>query len=260
MDIGLLVGFILTWVLIVGSCLLGGSLSGYYDLPSVVLVVFGSTTLVFVTHPAGKVLGALRAAKKLFFPTHFDFPETINLLVSFAEKARRDGILALESASGEITDPFFKNAVQMVVDGTDPAIIEQILHAEIESTAERHDMNKSVYDALGKYAPAMGMIGTLVGLVVMLKNMSDPSAIGPGMAVALLTTLYGALISNGVTGPIADRMARLAGAEAGFRALIIRGILAIQAGDNPNTVRMKLKTALPPAQRTDSKPNLKLAA
>lgn len=260
MDLGLFMGFVLTWALIIGSAMLGGSLVGYYDLPSVVLVVFGSITLMFITHPASKVIAGALATKRLFFPDKFDFAGTIDTLVDFAEKARRDGILSLEAASADIKDPFFKSALQMVIDTTDPAVMEQILNSEIEAASERHEMNKSVYDAMGKYAPAMGMIGTLVGLVVMLKNMADPSAIGPGMAVALLTTLYGALIANGITSPLSDRMSKLSAEEAAYRSLIIRGIMAIQAGDNPNTVHMKLKIALPASCRTERKPALKLAA
>jgi chemotaxis protein MotA len=137
----------------------------------------------------------------------------------------------------------------MAVDGTDPEMIENILNNELDNMSTRHESYKAVLDNLGKYAPAMGMIGTLVGLVVMLGNMEDPSKIGPGMAVALLTTLYGALIANGLTGPMGDRLARRSAEEQMFKTIIIKGVMSIQSGDNPRIVEQKLQTFLPPASR-----------
>ena len=137
----------------------------------------------------------------------------------------------------------------MVVDGTDPELIEQIMANELDTMSERHALGKALFDTIGRYAPAFGMIGTLIGLVVMLKNMDDPSAIGPGMAVALLTTLYGALLANLVVLPIADKLGRRSQEEMLAKHIILRGVMSIQSGDNPRTVEHKLRTFLPPSVR-----------
>ena len=163
----------------------------------------------------------------------------------YAEVARRDGILALENVSDEISDPFLVSGIQMAVDGTDPVLVEQMLIGELDALAERHEKGKALLDTLGKYAPAFGMIGTLVGLVIMLQNMDDPSKIGPGMAIALITTLYGSLIANLVALPLSDKLSVRSAEEMLLKSIIIRGIMAIQSGDNPRIVEQKLKTFLP---------------
>ena len=174
------------------------------------------------------------------------------ILVGYAEKARRDGILSLEDTTRDLDDRFIVAGIQMVVDGNDPELIEQILESELDAMADRHENGKKLCDTIGKYAPAFGMIVTLIGLVVMLQNMYDPSKIGPGMAVALLTTLYGSLISNMVAGPIADKLAIRNAEELVIKGIIVRGIMSIQAGDNPRVVEQKLLSFLPPSLRTGS--------
>ena len=139
----------------------------------------------------------------------------------------------------------------MAVDGTDPELIEQVMDNELDSLMERHSIGKAMFDGIGKYAPAFGMIGTLVGLVAMLANMSDPSAIGAGMAVALITTLYGALIANAIAIPLADRLALRSSEEVLYKTIIIKGVMAIQSGDNPRTVEQKLRAFLSPSQRPE---------
>jgi chemotaxis protein MotA len=170
-------------------------------------------------------------------------------LVRFAEIARREGILALENHVDDMRDPFIVRGVKMAVDGTDPELIQQIMETELEALMDRHAQGKQLLDTIGKYAPAFGMIGTLLGLIFMLGNMDDPSKIGPGMAVALITTLYGALISNMVTGPVADRLAARDAEEVLVKSIIAAGVMAIQSGDNPRVVESKLLTYLAPAQR-----------
>jgi chemotaxis protein MotA len=148
-----------------------------------------------------------------------------------------------------IDDPFIVTGIQMAVDGTDPELIEQILTSELEAVEERHAGGKAIWDTVGRYAPAFGMIGTLVGLVIMLQNMDDPAALGPGMAVALLTTLYGAIAANLVALPIADKLGRRSDEELLLKNIIIKGVMSIQSGDNPRIVEQKLKTFLPPSLR-----------
>ena len=173
----------------------------------------------------------------------------IRQIVELAEVARRDGILALEGKVEDMGDSFLVGGIQMAVDGTDPEIIQVVMETELENVLERHEAGKGMLDALGRYAPAFGMIGTLIGLVAMLSNMDDPSKIGAGMAAALLTTLYGALLANILFLPMADKLALRSSEEALSKTIIIQGVMAIQSGDNPRTVESKLMTFLPPTQR-----------
>ncbi len=249
MDLGFLFGLIATWLLFYWACALGGDMSVYWDKPSFILVVGGSLTTLVYSFPAGYIKSLIGMAKKAVFATKYDYPALIAQLVSFAEIARRDGILSLENAVKELKDPFLIQGIRLAVDGTDPEMIEGILNEEVENLATRHETCKAMLDNVGKYGPAFGMIGTLIGLVIMLQNMDDPSKIGPGMAVALLTTLYGAMISNMITGPIGDRMARRSGEEVLYRTIVIKGVMSIQSGDNPRVVEQKLSTYLPPARR-----------
>jgi chemotaxis protein MotA len=249
MDVSSIIGIIAATVLLVWAMLLGGPLSTYWDQPSAIMV-FGGATGAFITcFPLGSVLNAWQVAKRFFLVPAGNCMALISDMVRYAEIARRDGILALENVTQQVRDPFVKSAIQMAVDGTDPALIEQILNSELDAMADRHADGKAVFDCLGKYAPAYGMIGTLVGLVVMLKNMSDPSTIGAGMAVALLTTLYGAVIANVFCLPMADKVAARSREELFYRSLVIKGIMAIQAGDNPRVVEQKLWSVLTPKER-----------
>ena len=187
--------------------------------------------------------------KKAFFHQEVSVEKLIRDIVGFAEVARRDGILSLENRAKEVDDPFIVSGIQMAVDGTDPELIEQIMNNELENLVERHEVGKALFDGIGKYSPAFGMIGTLVGLVVMLQNMDDPSKIGPGMAIAILTTMYGAIIANAIALPIADRLSRRSSEEVLLKMIIVKGVMAIQSGDNPRIVEQKLRTFLPPSMR-----------
>lgn len=249
MDLGILFGFLGTWVLITWALLGGGDLMMFVDTTSVILVIGASCTVVFYSFPARYVKGIFGVARRCFFSQTQSIEKLIEDMVSFAEIARRDGILSLENALKDIEDPFIITGIQMAVDGTDPELIEQIMENELENLEERHANGKAMFDAIGKYAPAFGMIGTLVGLVIMLKNMDDPSKIGPGMAVALLTTMYGAIIANAFALPMADRLAVRSSEEVLYKTIIIKGVMAIQSGDNPRIVEQKLRTFLPPSMR-----------
>lgn len=251
MDLGILYGFLGTWVLLMWALFGSGDITMFIDVNSLILVVGMTSTVIFYAFPAGNVKQIVKVIKRAVF---FSSPSTAKLiedLVSYAEIARRDGILSLESTAKDIEDPFIVLGIQMAVDGTDPELIEQVLTNDLENLAERHDIGKAVLDTIGKYAPAFGMIGTLVGLVIMLSNMDDPAAIGPGMAVALLTTMYGAIIANAMALPLADRMARRSAEEVLYRSIIIKGVMSIQSGDNPRIVEQKLRTYLPPSERTE---------
>lgn len=251
MDIATLIG------LLAGCALVGWSIiSGAQDkwmvfvnVPSILVVMGGTVAAAFISFPLKQVLSIAGIVKNAFLTSLPDPTQLIKDMVRYAEIARREGILALESVTNEIRDPFLVNGIRMAVDGTDPELIESILTSELETVVERHSMGKAVFDAIGKYGPAFGMIGTLIGLVIMLQNMDDPSKIGPGMAVALLTTLYGALLANLFALPLADKLSIRSQEEILIKSIIIRGVMSIQSGDNPRVVEQKLKSFLPPRAR-----------
>ncbi|MEQ9453290.1 MAG: motility protein A [Phycisphaeraceae bacterium] len=249
MDLGIIFGLIGTWLLIFWTLVLGGSLLTYVNIPSVVLVVGASLTVLFFVAPASRLKSLFPSMKRLFFYKAPPVDGVIDQMVAFAEVARRDGILSLENSIRDVDDPFIVRGIQMAVDGTDPELIEQIMDTELESLMERHESNKAMFEAMGKYAPAMGMIGTLIGLVAMLNDLSDPASIGAGLAVALLTTLYGSVVANAFALPMADRLGTRSAEEVIYKTIIIKGVMAIQSGDNPRIVEQKLKTFLPPHLR-----------
>jgi len=228
----------------------GSKFSAFIDYPSAAVVVGGAIAASFIAFPLKTMLSMHKVIMKVFKPYKQELAPVITQLVEFSEIARRDGILALENKTEEIDDPFVLLGIQMAVDGTDAELIESILRSEIDAVAERHRSGKSLMDTVGRYAPAFGMIGTLMGLIIMLGNMDDPNAIGPGMAVALITTLYGAVVSNMVFLPFADKLAFYSKRELQIREVILRGILSIQDGDNPRILEQKLKTVLPVAERS----------
>jgi len=249
MDLGTLFGIMGTWVLILWAMIQGGGLGVFVDTPSLIMVGGGTITVVFACFPMSYIKGVFKTLKKAFFHEAQSVEKLIEDLVAYAEVARRDGILSLENTTKDIKDQFVVRGIQMAVDGTDPELIEQIMISEVDNLVERHEVGKGIMDAVGKYAPAFGMIGTLVGLVIMLQNMDDPSKIGPGMAVALLTTMYGAVIANAFALPLADRLSRRSAEEVLFKTIIVKGVMAIQSGDNPRIVEQKLRAFLPPVSR-----------
>lgn len=245
MDVATLIGFIAGVGLILWAIMSKSQLGVFADGASVAIVLGGAAAAALISFPLGNLLGVLRVVKNAFFAKPQDASVLIKDLVSYAEVARRDGILSLENVVSDVKDPFIVSGIQMAVDGTDPELIQQIMSSELESVAARHEAGKALFDNLGKYAPAFGMIGTLIGLVVMLQNMDDPSGIGPAMAVALLTTLYGSLLANLVALPLADKLGKRSEDELLLKAIVIRGVMAIQSGDNPRVVEQKLKSFLP---------------
>lgn len=231
----------------------GGSLMAFWDTASAMVVIGGAIAATCIAFPMGALFLVPSVMKKVISPNVPELRPVIKQLVEFAEIARRDGILALESKTEEITDPFILLGIQMAVDGTDAELMEAVLRSEMEAVSSRHKTGKSLMETVGRYAPAFGMIGTLMGLIIMLGNMDDPAAIGPGMAVALITTLYGAMVSNIVFLPFADKLGFYSKRELEVREVIVRGILSIQDGDNPRVLEQKLNTFLPVAQRGDDK-------
>lgn len=234
------------WSLWAGT---GGNVGVYWDQPSAILVVGGTIFVVLMTQALDRYFGLWRVIRQGFFTRRQSVEEVIAKIVSLGERARREGVLSLESALDDIKDDFLANGVRLVIDGTGAAEIEQILNAELEAMDQRHSQGKAILDSIAKYAPAFGMIGTLMGLVAMLNNMDDPKKIGPGMAVAILTTFYGAMIANVFCLPLADKLSFRNEEEMLLRTIMLKGILSLQAGDNPRTTQAKLAVYLPVKKR-----------
>ena len=251
MDIATIIGSFLGWLLIIGAIFIGPvSMKSYLDVPSVLIVFGGAFGATLVGFPISRIKQLPSVAMKAITVKETSPKELIETIVGYAEVARRDGILSLESLTAEMDDQFIVRGIQMAVDGTDPELIEQIMEAELDNQMVRHATGKALFEALGRYAPAFGMIGTLIGLVAMLANMSDPAAIGKGMAAALLTTLYGACVANLMFLPVADKLAQRASDEVLIKTIIIQGVMSIQSGDNPRIVEQKLLTFIPPSSRS----------
>ena len=249
MDIATIMGIILgIGVLLYGIVDAKGG--GEFISPaSFAITIGGAVAATIISLPLAKMKGAVGVVKKAFLTKAQAPQELIKKLVGFAEVARRDGILALENVASNIKDTFLVSGIQMAVDGTDPDLIQTIMMNDLEAVEARHTEGKALFDNIGKFAPAFGMIGTLIGLVIMLQNMNDPSKIGPAMAVALLTTLYGALLANLFALPMAEKLGLRSRQEILLRMIVIKGVMAIQSGDNPRIVEQKLKTFLPNRSR-----------
>ncbi|MFM2486369.1 flagellar motor protein PomA [Celerinatantimonas yamalensis] len=247
MDLATLVGLIGGFAFVLMAILLGGNVSSFVDVPSILIVLCGSMFVVLMKYNLGQFLGAAKIAGKAFLFKVDKPDDLIQKAIELADSARKGGFLALEEA--EIPNPFMAKGVSMLVDGYDAEVVRSTLRKDIALTQERHEVGSSIFKAIGDVAPAMGMIGTLVGLVAMLSNMSDPKSIGPSMAVALLTTLYGAILANMVAIPIANKLDLRSGEEARNQALILDAVLGIQDGQNPRVIEGLLKNYLPASKR-----------
>ena len=245
MDKGGIIGAVLGWLLIIMAIAMGGG-SGFVNGPSLMITVGGAIAATLMHYPMQHVLAVMKVARKALFEHKQDPQKLFQQISDYATRARRDGLLALEDDIDKIDDPFMKKGFQMAVDGNTTEIMRSVLEDELTSMQERHQIGQGIFKALGAYAPAFGMIGTLVGLVAMLKNMSDPSSIGAGMAVALLTTLYGAMVANLIALPTAGKLEQRSQEEAALKSMVIEGIIAIQEGHSPRVVSEKLRAFLPP--------------
>ena len=249
MDIATIVGLFSGIGLIAVAILTGGDPIVFVSMSAAILVGGGTLAATLLNYPLGDVLSVMNTVKNAFFHKATT-PETlIEKLIGFATVARREGILALESHASDAGDEFLEKSIQLAIDGTAPDLIKDILTTEIAFMEDRHALGQAILVAMGTYAPAFGMIGTLIGLVQMLSGMEDPSSIGAGMAVALLTTLYGAMLANVLFLPAAGKLKVRTANELLAKEVIIEGILSIQSGDNPRVVEQKLKSFVSPAVR-----------
>lgn len=250
MDIGTLGGIIAGFALVGWAILSKGPLSSFIDPGSIVIVVGGAFSAIFVAFPLQNVLGMGKVFGKAMKNAEYDPGQIISKVIDLANVARREGLLALEEAVDEVQDEFLKKGVMLIVDGTDPELVKNILETDLGNVMDRHGKGKGLFEQLGALLPAFGMVGTLVGLVIMLKNLSDPSSIGPAMAVALLTTFYGSLFANLICIPVANKLDLKSKEEVLIREIMIEGLLSIQAGENPRIIEEKLKAFLSPSVRS----------
>ena len=255
MDPATIIGIVVALGAVFGALFMGGlnPIGIFFADPPSIILVFGGT--VGVTMASGTLPATINAIKVLIKAfTGGAVPESgddIKLLVEFAEVARKDGLLALEPKLADIEDPFFKKGMEMAVDGTDPESLREQLETDIGKTQERHKAGAGWFVTAAGFAPAMGMIGTVIGLVDMLGNLDDPSSLGPSMAVAFLTTLWGAFLANFIFTPIANKLKKMSTDEIAAREIVLEGILAVQAGNNPRAVAGMLASFLPPAAREE---------
>jgi len=249
MDLSSIIGLIFGLVLVAWGIMLGSSIVIFLDVPSACIVFGGTLASTLISFPLREIKSLISVTRNAFLHKAQKIPDIIKIILRFALKARREGILALESEIETVNDPFIIKSLQLAIDGTSPEIMEEVLRNEVSHVTERHALGQGMLKAMGYYAPAFGMIGTLIGLVQMLKNMNDPSSIGPGMAVALITTFYGAMLANLVCLPLASKLKIRADQETLVKEVVISGILAIQSGDNPRVVEQKLQVFIAPKQR-----------
>ena len=249
MDLATVGGIVFTMLIVVGVGIGPSRIALFIDIPSIAIVIGGTLGATFISFPLKKVLGIGGIVKNAFFAPVLDPIGIVKQIVEFAEQARREGILSLEAKAHEIKDDFLKKGIQLAVDGTEPELIKDILTAEIEYIEQRHGRNSDVMGAMSALGPSYGMIGTLVGLVLMLVNMSDPSAIGPAMAVALLTTMYGSVLANMFFTPFETKLKEYNADEILVKTIMLEGIMSLQSGDNPRIVEQKLASFIDPATR-----------
>ncbi len=247
MDLATLIGLIGGFAIVAFAMTLGGSIGMFIDVPSVLIVLVGSFLVLMMKFNLGQFLGAGKTAAKAFMFKLESPEEVITLVVELADAARKGGLLSL--GGKEISNDFLARGIALLIDGHDEDVVKTVLTKDKNMAVARHKSGAGVWSALGDLGPAMGMIGTLIGLVAMLSNMDDPKSIGPAMAVALLTTLYGAMLANMVAIPFADKLTLRMEEEELIKSMSIDAVLAIQAGQNPRVIESMLRTYLAEGKR-----------
>lgn len=225
------------------------ALPNFVDRPSIVITIGGTLMCVLASYQLKTFIAGLKSITLIFKVPVVDEAATIKNIIDLSNVARKEGLLSLEEAANNLEDEFLKKGILLIVDGTDPELVRAILETELMCIESRHKKTMGFWDQIGTMGPAWGMIGTLIGLVNMLKNMDDPGSIGPNMAVALLTTLYGSLIANWIAAPVSSKMKQNSDVEVMLKEVMIEGLLSIQAGENPRVIEEKLKSFLSPQQR-----------
>ena len=251
MDLATIIGLILAAVMTVFGILSNGaSMLDYIHAPSALITFGGAFASTLTSHTLQEFINGVKSIKLAFKVPVINTSEMIQNIIDLSNVAKKEGLLSLEEAAGDLDEPFLKKGILLVVDGTDPDLVRAILETELISIEDRHKKVIGFWDMVAAMGPAWGMIGTLIGLVSMLNDMSDPTSIGPSMAVALITTLYGSLLANWIATPIANKLRVNNAAEMQQNEVMIEGLLSIQAGENPRVIEEKLKSFLAPKDRT----------
>ncbi|MDD3205303.1 MAG: MotA/TolQ/ExbB proton channel family protein [Lachnospiraceae bacterium] len=253
MDLASLIGIIMCIALVVFAIASGdeglGALMNFVDFQSVLITIGGSVCAVLTSNSMKDFLGGLKSISLIFKAPSLDTSGIIKKIIDLSNVARKEGLLSLEEAAGDLNDEFLKKGILLIVDGTDPDLVRAIMETELVSIDARHKKRMGFWDGLAGMGPAWGMIGTLVGLINMLKNMADASSVGPAMAVALITTFYGSMLANWICIPVSAKLKANNDEEMMVKEIMIEGLLSIQAGENPRVIEEKLKSFLAPAER-----------
>ena len=252
MDIATILGVISAFGLVWIAIFIGGGIQLFINIPALMIVVGGTLGATMINYPLRDVFGVFNVVKKALFARNTSVAELIKRFMAFAQKSRKEGILALEAEVKEVNDEFLKKGVQLAIDGLEPQEISDILETEVEFARSRHQLGAEIFSTMGTFSPALGMIGTLIGLVQMLQTMDDPSKVGPAMAIALLTTFYGSIIANIVCLPISGKLRTRSKEEVLAKEMAIQGIVSLSNGDNPRILEQKLQAFVPPNQRESS--------
>lgn len=249
MDIASFIGLIGGIAVILTTILISGDIAGYID-PASILCTFGGTIAMTVfAQPFSKLKEAFSAVKYVFFYKAIEAETVIKSIIDLANVARKEGLLALEEAAQQLKDSFLQKGVLLIVDGTDPELVRNILETELSFIEDRHKGNQGVFEFIGSMGPGFGMLGTLIGLINMLANLSDVSTLGPNMAIAIITTLYGSMIQNVICNPIVSKLKLRSSEEILMKEVMLEGMLSIQAGENPRIIEEKLKAFMSPKLR-----------
>lgn len=252
-DIATIVGLVISFALMILGIVSGdfgwAAAPWFLDRNSALITFGGALGAVLASNTLPDFIAGLKSVTLIFKLPTLDTIGTIKQIIELSNVARKEGLLALEESANALEEPFMKKGILLIVDGTDPELVRGILEAEMMNTDARHQKNIEFWKAVGAMGPAWGMIGTLIGLVLMLKNLSDPDSIGPNMAVALITTYYGSVLANWISTPVATKLGSFNDAEMQLKEIMIEGLLSIQAGENPRVIEEKLKSFLAPSVR-----------
>ncbi len=250
MNLSILLGIVVGFALIIFSITGSGNVMDFVDPGSVFIVIGGVLSATVASFPMKRIMRTVKAVAKSFKKSNINLDDDINKIVDIANIARRNGLLALEEMTGTLDDPFLKKGILLVVDGSDPDLLRSIMETELSIIKERHNENRTILDTMAAYSPAFGMIGTLIGLINMLKSLDDMSSLGANMSVALVTTFYGTMLANLIFNPLSKHLKALGNVEYLRKELMIEGIIAIQNGENPRVIKEKLSAFLPNSQQS----------
>ena len=253
MDLASIIGLVVAFAMMLLGIMTGddgvAGIKYFWDFKSVLITFGGAFFSTMAAYSMKDYIAGLKSFLLIFKSSTQNIPEMITKIIDLSNVARKEGLLSLEEVASELDDEFLKKGILLIVDGTDPELVRAILETELISTEERHKKKISFWQDLGSMGPAWGMIGTLIGLILMLQNMSDASAIGPAMSVALITTLYGSILANWICSPVANKLKAYNADEIMLKEIMIEGLLSIQAGENPRVIEEKLKSFLAPKDR-----------